>query len=97
MAERGFFVCLQLLLESTQALTSLILQEALKYFNQTIKQKEMLEFALNYLQTEDEVRSSAVWKTFVTNSSCCFLSSRVKTRAIIPEQSFILEDIPYLV
>ncbi|XP_037544675.1 endoplasmic reticulum protein SC65 [Nematolebias whitei] len=28
--------------------------EALKYFNQTIKQKEMLEFALNYLQTEDE-------------------------------------------
>ncbi|XP_017284962.1 endoplasmic reticulum protein SC65 [Kryptolebias marmoratus] len=28
--------------------------EALMYFNQTTKQKEMLEFALNYLQTEDE-------------------------------------------
>ncbi|XP_022049295.1 endoplasmic reticulum protein SC65 [Acanthochromis polyacanthus] len=28
--------------------------EALRYFNQTTKQKEMLEFALNYLQTEDE-------------------------------------------
>ncbi|KAM7371616.1 hypothetical protein PAMP_008834 [Pampus punctatissimus] len=28
--------------------------EALKYFNQTTKQKEMLEFALNYLQTDDE-------------------------------------------
>ncbi|KAK7940111.1 hypothetical protein WMY93_003437 [Mugilogobius chulae] len=28
--------------------------EAQSYFNQTIKQKEMLEFALNYLQTEDE-------------------------------------------
>lgn len=28
--------------------------EALSYFNQTIKQKEMLEFALNYLQTDDE-------------------------------------------
>ncbi|CAM9322829.1 unnamed protein product, partial [Lampetra planeri] len=28
--------------------------EALKYFNQTTKQKEMLEFAVNYLQTDDE-------------------------------------------
>ncbi|XP_013878381.1 endoplasmic reticulum protein SC65 [Austrofundulus limnaeus] len=28
--------------------------EALRYFNQTTKQKEMLQFALNYLQTEDE-------------------------------------------
>ncbi|XP_063326868.1 endoplasmic reticulum protein SC65 [Pelmatolapia mariae] len=28
--------------------------EALRYFNQTTKQKEMLEFALSYLQTEDE-------------------------------------------
>ncbi|XP_034566761.1 endoplasmic reticulum protein SC65 [Notolabrus celidotus] len=28
--------------------------EALKYFNETTKQKEMLEFALNYLQTDDE-------------------------------------------
>ncbi|XP_033826928.1 endoplasmic reticulum protein SC65-like [Periophthalmus magnuspinnatus] len=28
--------------------------EALRYFNQTNKQKEMLEFALNYLQTDDE-------------------------------------------
>lgn len=28
--------------------------EALTYFNQTTKQKEMLEFALNYLQTDDE-------------------------------------------
>lgn len=28
--------------------------EALKYFNETKKQKEMLEFALNYLQTDDE-------------------------------------------
>ncbi|XP_077591410.1 endoplasmic reticulum protein SC65 [Stigmatopora nigra] len=28
--------------------------EALRYFNQTSKQKEMLHFALNYLQTEDE-------------------------------------------
>ncbi|XP_008328183.1 endoplasmic reticulum protein SC65 [Cynoglossus semilaevis] len=28
--------------------------EALKYFNQTTKQKEMLEFALNYLQIDDE-------------------------------------------
>ncbi|XP_036004515.1 endoplasmic reticulum protein SC65 [Fundulus heteroclitus] len=28
--------------------------EALRYYNQTIKQKEMLEFALNYLQTDDE-------------------------------------------
>ncbi|XP_056143309.1 endoplasmic reticulum protein SC65 [Lampris incognitus] len=28
--------------------------EALKYHNQTTKQKEMLEFALNYLQTDDE-------------------------------------------
>ncbi|XP_020782262.2 endoplasmic reticulum protein SC65 [Boleophthalmus pectinirostris] len=28
--------------------------EALSYFNQTTKQKEMLEFALNYLQTDDE-------------------------------------------
>ncbi|XP_054463436.1 endoplasmic reticulum protein SC65 [Anoplopoma fimbria] len=28
--------------------------EALRYFNETTKQKEMLEFALNYLQTEDE-------------------------------------------
>lgn len=31
-------------------------QEALRYYNQTTKQKEMLEFALNYLQTDDEVR-----------------------------------------
>uniref|UniRef100_A0A3B4FWY1 Prolyl 3-hydroxylase family member 4 (inactive) n=1 Tax=Pundamilia nyererei TaxID=303518 RepID=A0A3B4FWY1_9CICH len=29
-------------------------QEALRYFNQTTKQKEMLEFALSYLQTDDE-------------------------------------------
>uniref|UniRef100_A0A3Q2V0V5 Endoplasmic reticulum protein SC65 n=1 Tax=Haplochromis burtoni TaxID=8153 RepID=A0A3Q2V0V5_HAPBU len=29
--------------------------EALRYFNQTTKQKEMLEFALSYLQTDDEV------------------------------------------
>lgn len=28
--------------------------EALKYFNQTTKQKEMLKFALSYLQTDDE-------------------------------------------
>ncbi|XP_029293487.1 endoplasmic reticulum protein SC65 [Cottoperca gobio] len=28
--------------------------EAVKYFNETTKQKEMLEFALNYLQTDDE-------------------------------------------
>ncbi|XP_034045783.1 endoplasmic reticulum protein SC65 [Thalassophryne amazonica] len=28
--------------------------EALSYYNQTTKQKEMLEFALNYLQTDDE-------------------------------------------
>ncbi|KAK2893576.1 endoplasmic reticulum protein SC65 [Channa argus] len=28
--------------------------EALRYFNQTTKQKEMLEFAQNYLQTDDE-------------------------------------------
>lgn len=28
--------------------------EALKYYNQTTKQKEMLQFALNYLQTDDE-------------------------------------------
>ncbi|XP_061555882.1 endoplasmic reticulum protein SC65 [Phycodurus eques] len=28
--------------------------EASRYFNQTTKQKEMLQFALNYLQTEDE-------------------------------------------
>lgn len=28
--------------------------EALRYFNETTKQKEMLEFALNYLQTDDE-------------------------------------------
>ncbi|CAL1587999.1 unnamed protein product [Knipowitschia caucasica] len=28
--------------------------EAQSYFNQTTKQKEMLEFALNYLQTDDE-------------------------------------------
>ncbi|KAG7504186.1 endoplasmic reticulum SC65 [Solea senegalensis] len=28
--------------------------EALRYFNQTTKLKEMLEFALNYLQTDDE-------------------------------------------
>ncbi|KAK9535353.1 hypothetical protein VZT92_007737 [Zoarces viviparus] len=28
--------------------------EALRYINKTSKQKEMLEFALNYLQTEDE-------------------------------------------
>ncbi|XP_034449308.1 endoplasmic reticulum protein SC65 [Hippoglossus hippoglossus] len=28
--------------------------EAQRYFNQTTKQKEMLEFALNYLQTDDE-------------------------------------------
>nr|XP_020463053.1 synaptonemal complex protein SC65 [Monopterus albus] len=28
--------------------------EALRYFNQTTKQKEMLEFALNYLHTDDE-------------------------------------------
>ncbi|KAG7459705.1 hypothetical protein MATL_G00213560 [Megalops atlanticus] len=28
--------------------------EALRYFNQTTTQKEMLEFAMNYLQTDDE-------------------------------------------
>ncbi|KAM3863937.1 endoplasmic reticulum protein SC65 [Diretmus argenteus] len=28
--------------------------EALRYYNQTTKQKEMLEFSLNYLQTDDE-------------------------------------------
>ncbi|KAJ7992331.1 hypothetical protein DPEC_G00277420 [Dallia pectoralis] len=28
--------------------------EALRYYNETMKQKEMLEFALNYLQTDDE-------------------------------------------
>ncbi|KAM9744994.1 endoplasmic reticulum protein SC65 [Menidia menidia] len=28
--------------------------ESLRYFNQTTKQKEMLRFALNYLQTDDE-------------------------------------------
>jgi len=36
----------------------LLPQEALKYYNQTTKQKEMLQFALNYLQTDDEVRNT---------------------------------------
>lgn len=39
-------------------LTVPVLQEALRYFNQTTTQKEMLEFALNYLQTDDEVREA---------------------------------------
>lgn len=30
-------------------------QEALAYFNVTTKQREMLEFAQNYLQSDDEV------------------------------------------
>lgn len=36
-------------------LFALCLQEALRYFNQTTKQKELMEFAHNYLQTDDEV------------------------------------------
>lgn len=32
-------------------------QEALAYFNVTTKQKEMLQFAQNYLRTDDEVCS----------------------------------------
>lgn len=34
---------------------ALVLQEALRFYNVTTKQKEMLEFALNYLQMDDEV------------------------------------------
>ena len=40
---------------NTRADETFVFQEAQRYFNQTTKQKEMLEFALNYLQTDDEV------------------------------------------
>lgn len=40
---------------NTQVYVTFVFQEALRYVNETTKQKEMLEFALNYLQTEDEV------------------------------------------
>lgn len=50
-ALRVRFVPLQLLTVASAP------QEALTYFNVTTKQKEMLEFAQNYLQTDDEVRS----------------------------------------
>lgn len=42
---------------SPAADVTVVFQEALRYFQQTTKQKEMLEFALNYLQTDDEVSS----------------------------------------
>lgn len=49
-----------------------VFQEALQYFNQTTKQKEMLEFALNYLQTEDEV---SCFCTDVMHQYYCSLQS----------------------
>lgn len=54
---RALSKCLQSLCSRpTQELMSpFVSQEALAYFNMTTKQKEMLEFALNYLQTDDEV------------------------------------------
>lgn len=36
------------------------IQEALRYFNQTTKLRELLEFAQNYLQTDDEVNPKCV-------------------------------------
>lgn len=43
---------------------ALVLQEALRFYNVTTKQKEMLEFALNYLQTDDEVGGAAPGAAF---------------------------------
>lgn len=40
-----------------QLMSASVFQEALVYFNVTTKQREMLEFARNYLQTDEEVRS----------------------------------------
>lgn len=58
----------ELLLLLSLTTLSFILQEALKYFNQTTKQKEMLEFALNYLQIDDEVR----FKQMLNLCQCCY-------------------------
>uniref|UniRef100_A0A8D3AB35 Leprecan-like alpha-helical domain-containing protein n=1 Tax=Scophthalmus maximus TaxID=52904 RepID=A0A8D3AB35_SCOMX len=54
--------------------------EAQTYFNQTTKQKEMLQFALNYLQTDDEVRCKCTGsvKTEITFYLSSFLGG-VKT------------------
>lgn len=43
---------------------ALVFQEALRFYNVTTKQKEMLEFALNYLQTDDEVPGAALFYNF---------------------------------
>lgn len=64
---------------NTTADVTFVFQEALRYFNETTKQKEMLEFALNYLQTDDEV--------------CCCCRCRtemVEGRIVLGQQSDIL-------
>lgn len=57
-----------------------VFQEALKYFNETTKQKEMLEFALNYLQTEDEVCCQTVSYKANVEAEALVLGTRVNNR-----------------
>lgn len=57
---------------NTSADVIFVFQEALRYFNQTTKQKEMLEFALNYLQTDEEVG----FLLLLQSRDACCLGSR---------------------
>lgn len=54
----GCFLMITLLCSDATADVTCVPQEALAYFNVTTKQREMLEFAQNYLQTDDEVHPS---------------------------------------
>lgn len=53
---------------NSRADVTFVFQEALRYFNETTKQKEMLEFALNYLQTDDEVCCYCCYKTVMVEN-----------------------------
>lgn len=44
-------------------------QEALRYYNLTTKLRELLEFAQNYLQTDDEVNPIVSFNCTVAESS----------------------------
>lgn len=51
-------------------------QEALKHFNQTVAQKQMLTFAERYLELDDEVRLQK--KLEHLNNNCSLFNKHVK-------------------
>uniref|UniRef100_A0A8C7Y3N7 Prolyl 3-hydroxylase family member 4 (inactive) n=1 Tax=Oryzias sinensis TaxID=183150 RepID=A0A8C7Y3N7_9TELE len=57
--------------------------EAQEYFNQTVKQREMLDFALNYLQTDDEVR---------VHSGDVFINTVFLSKQHLPHKRFQTEE-----